>query len=116
LDGGGDPLHLVAVKLEDTGRDAEGVLTASRLIARLRERLRDAPEALQSFEMLLRFARWDDAKDTDAVAVRLNRIDRHEVNGTFPRIIPATVPPGGWTCSLLPLPGQKCRHAGLAVC
>lgn len=93
LDGGGDPLQLVAVRLEDTGRDAEGVLTASRLIARLRERLRDAPEALQSFEMLLRFARWDDAKDTDAVAVRLNRIDRHEVNGTFPRIIPATVPP-----------------------
>jgi hypothetical protein len=40
---------------------AKGALTASRLIARLRARLSEAPAALQTFEMLLRFIGWDDA-------------------------------------------------------
>lgn len=92
LDSGGDPLQLVVVRLEDTGHDAVGALTASRLIARLRARLSEAPAALQTFEMLLRFIGWDDAADTDAVVVRLERIDRYDVDDGFPRLTAATVP------------------------
>jgi hypothetical protein len=92
LDSGGDPLQLVIVRLEDTGLEAEGAITASRLIERLRGRLRDAPKALQTFETLLRFAGWDDAVDSQIVVVRLSRIERHEVDGGFPRLTPATVP------------------------
>lgn len=94
LDGGGDPLELRAVRLEDTGLNAEGALTASRLIARLREKLVGSPAALQNFENLLRFAGWDDAKETEGIAVRLSRIDRYEINAAFPRLTGATVPVG----------------------
>jgi len=94
LDGGGDPLELRAVRLEDTGLNADGAVTASRLIARLRERLIDAPAALQNFENLLRFVGWDDAKETDAIAVRLSRIDHHKVDAAFPRLTGASVPVG----------------------
>jgi hypothetical protein len=94
LDGGGDRLELYAVRLEDTGLDADSALTASRLIARLRGELIAAPVALQNFEILLRFVGWDDAEETDAMAVRLNRIDRYEIDAAFPRLTGATVPVG----------------------
>lgn len=92
LDGGGDPLQLPVVRLEDTGRDANDAITASRLIARIRTRLADAPSALTTFETLLGFLGWNDSADADAVVVRLHRIDQHEVNDAFPRLISATVP------------------------
>jgi len=60
LDGGSDPLQLIVVRLEDTGIEAEGAITAARLIARLRAQLCQAPAAQQTFEMLLRFVGWDD--------------------------------------------------------
>lgn len=94
LDGGGDPLQLVVVRLEDTGIDAEGAMTAARLVQQLRARLSQAPAALQTFEMLLRFVGWDDAADTEAVAVRLVRIDHYDVDEGFPRLTSATVPTG----------------------
>src|SRR5262249_47000259 len=92
LDGGGDPLQLLAVRLEDTGSDAEGALTASRLIARLRERLDAAPAARQEFETLLQFVGWDDAMDTNSVVVRFDRIDRYDVHDAFPRLTVPTLP------------------------
>jgi hypothetical protein len=92
LDGGGDPLQLAVVRLDDTGRNADDAITASRLIARIRTRLADAPAALSTFEALLGFVGWDDNTDTDAVAVRLHRIDHYDVNDAFPRLISATVP------------------------
>ncbi len=92
LDGGSDPLQLVVVRLEDTGFEAEGAITAARLIAQLRAQLSQAPAAQQTFDMLLRFAGWDDAVDADSVAVRLERIDRYDVDEGFPRLTAATVP------------------------
>jgi hypothetical protein len=94
LDSGVDPLQLVAVRLENTGINAEGAVTASRLIAQLRAQLNQAPAALQTFEVLLRFAGWVDAADTDSVVVRLERIDRYNVDDSFPRLTVATVPAG----------------------
>jgi hypothetical protein len=93
LDSGGDPLQLVVVRLENTGVDAEGAINAAQLVGQLRSRLGQAPNALQTFEMLLRFVGWDDAADSEAVTVRLDRIDRYEVDGGFPRLTSATVPP-----------------------
>jgi hypothetical protein len=92
LDSAGDPLRLLVVRLQDTGIDAEGALTATRLVARIRHHLQHAPAASQTFEMLLRFAGWDDNANTDTVVVRLVRIDRHDVDDGFPRLTAATVP------------------------
>jgi hypothetical protein len=94
LDSGGDPLQLVVVRLEDTGIDAEGALTAGRLIAQLRGRIEHAPAALQALELLLGFAGWVDNLDSDSVVVRLDRIEHHEVSGDFPRLTAAHVPGG----------------------
>lgn len=94
LDSGGDPLRLVVVRLEDTGADADGALTAGRLIARLRSRLEHAPAALESLEALLGFTGWSESIDTDSVVVRLNRIEHYDVRGDFPRLIAANVPDG----------------------
>jgi hypothetical protein len=94
LDGGGNPLQLAVVRLEDTGRDAPGALSVPLLIGRLRMRLADFPSALQSFNSLLRFAGWDDSDEGGQVVVRLVRIDEYEVDATFPRLTSATVPPG----------------------
>jgi hypothetical protein len=92
LDGASDPLQLVVVRLEDTGIEAEGAITTARLIAQLRAQLCQAPAAQQRFEVLLRFVGWDDAVDADSVAVRLERIDRYDVDEGFPRLTAWTVP------------------------
>lgn len=92
LESGGDPLQLLIVRLEDTGAEADGAITAFRLIERLRSQLGEAPNALQTFETMLRFAGWEDSTDSQIVVVRLNRIERYEVDGGFPRLTPATVP------------------------
>ena len=94
LDGGGDPLQLAVVRLEDTGREAPGALTAPMLVGRLRTRLADSPSALRSFNSLLRFVGWDDTDEGSQVIVRLVRIDEHEVDAGFPRLTTGTVPPG----------------------
>jgi hypothetical protein len=94
LDGGADPLQLLVVKVEDTGTDAPGALTPARLIAQLRTQLSQAPAALQTFEMLLRFVGWDDSGTADSLAIRLDRIERYDVDDNFPRLTQATVPPG----------------------
>ena len=92
LDGGGDPLQLVVVRLEDTGADAVGAVTAARLVEQVRARLSQTPAALQTFEILLRFAGWDDAVSVVSFAVRPERIDRYNVDDGFPRLTAATVP------------------------
>jgi putative PD-(D/E)XK family protein DUF4420 len=84
LDGGSDPLELAVVRLEDTGKDAEDAVTAWLLVARLRERLADAPTALLEFNTLLRFLAWSDDEPAKPVVVRLDRIDRHPVTRNFP--------------------------------
>ena len=94
LDGGGDPLQLAVVRLEDTGRDAPDALTVPLLVERLRTRLADSPAALRTFNSRLRFVGWDDTDEDNEVIVRLVRIDEQEVDATFPRLVTGTVPPG----------------------
>lgn len=94
LDDGGDPLRLVIVKLEDTGTEADDALTARQLVARLRTRLENAPAALRAFDVLLGFAGWVDTEDTDAVVVRLDRFEHHDISDNFPRLTVAKVPSG----------------------
>jgi len=94
LDAGGDPLRLAAVRLEDTGRQAAGAITAPVLVARIRAQLAGSPSALQSFDSLLRFVGWDDTHEDKGVIVRLVRIDEHDVDASFPRLIAQTVPAG----------------------
>lgn len=94
LEGGGDPLELGVVRIENTGRDAADSVTAKRQVSLIRSILADAPSALQSFNTLLHFVGWDDEVDTDTVSVRLARIDWHMVTPTFPRLTVATAPPG----------------------
>ena len=94
LDGGGDSLLLVVVRLEETGRDAKGSITIPMLIERLRARLSDCPEALRSFNSLLHLAGWQDVDTGGGIVVRLVLIDEHEVNAAFPRLVHGLVPPG----------------------
>ncbi len=111
LDSGGDPLQLVIVRLEDTGIDAEGAITAARLIARLRERLSQAPVALQAFEVLLAFVGWLDAFDSDSVVVRHERTERHDVGEEFPRLIASIVPRGVTAATYEILLPQSSAHS-----
>jgi hypothetical protein len=41
---------------------------------------------------MLGFAGWNDNIDTDAVVVRMHRMDQYEVSAAFPRLTTATVP------------------------
>ncbi len=92
LDSAGDPLELIVVRLQETGIEAEGAITAVRLVEVLRARLSQAPVALEKFELLLRFVGWSEEVDSDFPAVRLVRIDRYHVDEGFPRLTAATVP------------------------
>lgn len=94
LDGGGDPLQLTVVRLEDTGPNAADALTVSLLVARLRLRFTDSPSALQTFDNMLRFVGWDDGQESGQVVVRLVRIDEYEVDNNFPRLTACSVPSG----------------------
>ena len=94
LDAGGDSLVLAVVRLEDTGREAVNALTVPLLVKRIRARFSESPEAMRSFDSLLRFAGWQDGDQESEVVVRLVRIDEHEVEANFPRLIHASVPAG----------------------
>jgi hypothetical protein len=100
-------LELGAVRLENTGVEAPDALTLSRQIDRLKTTLSGAPAALQQFETLIKFAGWDEDADSERNAVRLSRIDWHEVNSDFPRLTHANTPRGVVDASyvvLLPSP------------
>lgn len=92
LDGGGDPLQLAAVRLEDTGQNAVNSITLSKLINRLRAAFASSPVALEKFNARLGFVGWDDKEPLRAEAVRLVRIDWHQVTDTFPCLTFSTVP------------------------
>jgi hypothetical protein len=94
LDPGGDPLRLAVVRLQDTGRQAPGAVTASIIVERLRLQVANSPAALELFNVLLRFVGWDDDAKYDDVVVRLVRIDEHEVGPLFPRLTAGVVPAG----------------------
>jgi hypothetical protein len=89
-----DALNYFLLACPVTGKDAEDAVTAWLLVARLRERLADAPTALLEFNTLLRFLAWSDDEPAKPVVVRLDRIDRHPVTPEFPRLTRASVPGG----------------------
>lgn len=94
LDAGTERLQLLVVRAETTGSNAADAVTAVDLVSRIRSALDDVPVALATFEQMLLFAGWDDTQENDRISVRILRIDRHEVNDAFPRLITSNVPAG----------------------
>ena len=94
LDPGPDTLVLAVVRLDQTGADADGAITATRLVNRLRDQLAAEPFAQNEFDSRLAAAGWHEHPDHDRFAVRLLGIERHAVDSAFPRLIRATVPRG----------------------
>jgi hypothetical protein len=94
LDAASDPLTLTVVRLDQTGTHAEGAVTATGLIERLRERLIEDPAALNEFESRLAAAGWHDHPDHRNFAVLVVGVEHHAVDGDFPRLIRGLVPQG----------------------
>ena len=94
LDASTDPLILVAVRVETTGVAARGAVTAPVLVARLRQALIDAPDALVDFEAALASMGWHEDPSHDVFALRPLTIEAHDVTADFPRLIRASVPAG----------------------
>jgi hypothetical protein len=94
LDAASDPLTLTVVRLDQTGKDAEGAVTATSLIERLRERLIEDPAAGNEFESRLAAAGWHDHPDHQGFAVLVVDVERYVVDGDFPRLTRGLVPPG----------------------
>lgn len=94
LDPGNDPLTLAVVTLADAGTESEGSLTASSLIGRLRDRLATDPLALNEFDSRLAAAGWCETTEHQRTVVCVAAIQRHPVEGGFPRLVRAGVPAG----------------------
>ena len=94
LDSSSDPLTLALVRLADAGPEAEGTVTAPRIIERLKKRLAQDPAALNEFDSRLAAVGWQQHPDHDSRAFRLVAIEHHPVGPGFPRLIRRTVPVG----------------------
>ncbi|MGH8255151.1 MAG: PD-(D/E)XK motif protein [Steroidobacteraceae bacterium] len=94
LDSATDPLTLTVVRLDETGVHAEGAMTASTLVERLRDRLAEDPEALNEFNSRLAAAGWHNHPDHQNFAVLVVGIEHHAVDASFPRLIRGLVPQG----------------------
>lgn len=94
LDTATDPLVLTVVRLDQTGTHADGALTATALIDRLRERLMDDPPASNEFESRLAAAGWHDHPDHQNFAVLVAGVEHYPVDGAFPRLTRGLVPKG----------------------
>jgi hypothetical protein len=94
LDTASDPLTLTVVRLDQTGAHAEGAVTATALIERLRERLIEDPAAANEFESRLAAAGWHDHPDHQNFAVLMLGAEHYAVDGEFPRLIRDQVPHG----------------------
>lgn len=117
LDPGPDTLVLAIVRLDQTGAQADGAVTAPRLVSRLRDRLADDPFAVNEFDSRLAAAGWHDHPDHDNFTVRVLAIDHHTVDSAFPRLIRAAVPQGiieaDYEIALPPAPSAGgTRHGG----
>lgn len=94
LDAGNDPLTLVVVRLEPTGAAAEGAVSATSLIAALRDQLAVDPTATALFEQQLANVGWHDHPRHEALVVRVSSMEDYEVDHAFPRLTTGSVPPG----------------------
>jgi len=94
LDDGGDHLDLSVVRFLDVGLNALGAETVGRVVARLRSRLDDQPNALAEFENKLTLAGWFEDSKHERVIVRFLSNEVYAVNEKFPRLIRSNVPDG----------------------
>ncbi len=94
LDGSGDPLTLIVVRLLQAAKNAPGAETASDVIARLNEQLSADPAALSEFAGRLAMAGWHESPSHEEVIVRQVGIDRYLVDDRFPRLTRNIVPAG----------------------
>jgi hypothetical protein len=94
LDPGTDTMELAIVRMEDTGPDADGAISGSALIDRIRQRIAADPEALAAFSASLAFCGWHDHAEHAELVVRVVGIERHQVDAGFPRLVASSVPSG----------------------
>jgi hypothetical protein len=94
LDAASDPVTLTVVRLDQTGTDADGAITAAGLIDRLRERLIEDPAAANEFASRLAAAGWHDHPGHQNFAVLVVNVERYLVDGDFPRLTRGLVPRG----------------------
>lgn len=94
LDAGSDALVLIVVRIEATGSQAAGAITAPLLVARIRHKLRDDADALTAFDAALACVGWHDHPSHDSYAVRVLSAEARDVDAMFPRLTGASVPEG----------------------
>jgi hypothetical protein len=94
LDPGPDQLTLAVVRLQTSGASADGAITATGLVTRVRERVAADAEALTMFEAALASVGWHEHPAHEENAFRVVSIDAYDVDGSFPRLTASNVPPG----------------------
>lgn len=92
LDGEGDALTLVVIRLAETVPDAPEAITAPTLVTSITTNISGEPLARSEFDSRLAAAGWHEHPDHAKVAGRVVAIERHNVGGSFPRLTRATVP------------------------
>jgi hypothetical protein len=94
LDACGAPMTLVVVKGEAVPPNTRGAVSATALIAELRDLLAVDPESLTTFEAALSGLGWHEHASHEAIALRVVRVEDYEVGSGFPRLTRGTVPAG----------------------
>jgi hypothetical protein len=94
LDAGPDQLTLAVVRLQATGPTADGAVTPTSLVARVRDRLVADAEAVTLFDTALASLGWHEHPAHDDIAFRVVSIDAYDVHHSFPRLTPQNVPSG----------------------
>ncbi|MCR0983141.1 PD-(D/E)XK motif protein [Roseomonas populi] len=108
LDGLGDPLTLIAVRVENSQPGAAGAVTAPGLIAGTRLLLAGHPQAERLFDIALGQLRWHEHPSHHELALRPMAVDPYPVGPAFPKLIRSTVPSGIVEASYrVLLPGRK---------
>lgn len=92
LDGEGDALELLVVRLVETSASATDALTPASLVTNLRGRLGSHPSARAEFDSLLAAVGWHEHPSHHDLAVRCLGLERHQVDDSFPCLNRATVP------------------------
>jgi hypothetical protein len=94
LDGLGDPLTLIAVRVENSQPGATGAITAPGLISALRLLLPSNPQAERLFDIALGQLRWHEHPSHHGLALRLMAIEQYPVGPGFPKLTRSSVPTG----------------------
>mgnify|MGYP006270868517 CR=1 FL=1 len=94
LDAAGGQLTLTVIRADLVPPETPGARTAPALIAALRAELAPEPEAVVAFGAALNGLGWHEHPSHEDVALRVVRIEDHDVDAGFPRLIPTTVPTG----------------------